>query len=299
MKITLTGSLGHIGRPLTEILVSQGHQVTVISSKTEKEQEIKDLGAIPAIGSIEDQKFLTQAFTGADLVYTMIPPSPGAFSDPNFDIFATCKEITDNFANAIQQAGVTRVIHLSSIGAHTGEGNGLLRFHYLAEQRLSQLDDVDLTFMRPTGFYYNLFAFIGMIKQQGFIAANYGGDDITLLVAPEDIATAIAEEIAAPKIHRKIRYVGSEELPCNQVAAILGAAIGKPDLQWHTIPDEQMLQGAIAAGMPPAIAKGYVEMYAGTRKGSMNSDYFKHRPVLGKTKLTKFAKTFAAAYNAN
>jgi NAD(P)H dehydrogenase (quinone) len=32
MKITVTGSLGNISKPLTEILVKAGHQVTVISS---------------------------------------------------------------------------------------------------------------------------------------------------------------------------------------------------------------------------------------------------------------------------
>lgn len=297
MKITLTGSLGHIGKPLTRLLVNQGHQVTVISSKTERQQEIEQLGAIPAIGSIDDADFLATTFTGADLVYTMLPPSPGGYNDPNLDLYAKCAQLANNFSNAIQQSGVKRAIHLSSIGAHMAEGNGLLKLHHMLEQRLGQLENVDITFMRPTGFYYNLLGYIGMIKQQGFIAANYGGNDITLLVAPADIAEAIAEEIALPPVHRKIRYVNSEELTCNEVAAILGAAIGKPDLQWRTISDEQMLAGVIAAGMQPAIAKDFVEMYAGVRNGVLQADYFKHRPVQGRTKLTEFPQTFAAVYN--
>jgi len=298
MKITLTGSLGHIGKPLTGMLVKQGHQVTVISSKEDRKEEIERIGAIPVIGIVDDEDFLATAFTGADVVYTMPPPSPGAYNDPSFDIYAKCARLADNFADAIQRSGVKRAIHLSSIGAHMAEGNGLLRAHYMIEQRLNQLADVDITFMRPTGFYYNLFGFIGMIKQQGFIAANYGGDDIPLMVAPADIAEAIAEELALPPAHRKVRYVNSEELTCSEIAAILGAAIGKPGLQWLTIPDEQMLAGVIAAGMQPAIAKGYVEMYAGVRNGTMRADYFEHRPVQGRTRLTEFAREFAAAYNA-
>ena len=297
MKITLTGSIGHIGRPLTGILVKQGHQVTVVSSKADRQQEIEGLGAIPAIGSIEDVDFLTGVFTGADLVYTMIPPNPSAFSDPNYDIYARCTRQADVFATAIQRSGVRRAIHLSSIGAHTDKGNGLLRLHYILEQRLGQLANVDITFMRPTGFFYNLYAFIPLIKQQGIMAANYGGDDVTLLVAPADIADAIAEEIALPPVHRKVRYVNSEELTSNEVASILGAAIGKPGLPWIAISDEQMLQGAVAAGMQPATAKDYVEMYAGVRNGDMHADYFKHRPAPGRTRLTEFAKTFASVYN--
>ncbi len=50
MKITVTGSLGHISRPLAQILVKAGHQVTVVSSKKEKTAEIQALGrkALPS-----------------------------------------------------------------------------------------------------------------------------------------------------------------------------------------------------------------------------------------------------------
>jgi len=41
MKIILIGSLGHISKPLTEELVQKGHAVTVISSKPENEQPLK------------------------------------------------------------------------------------------------------------------------------------------------------------------------------------------------------------------------------------------------------------------
>ena len=37
MKISLTGSLGHIGKPLTTGLVQNGHAVTVIISNAERQ----------------------------------------------------------------------------------------------------------------------------------------------------------------------------------------------------------------------------------------------------------------------
>lgn len=43
MKITITGSLGHIGKPLVQDLIENGHNVTVISSNAEKQKEIKTL----------------------------------------------------------------------------------------------------------------------------------------------------------------------------------------------------------------------------------------------------------------
>jgi NAD(P)H dehydrogenase (quinone) len=42
MKIIVTGSLGNISQPLTEILVAQGHAVTVVSSDPKKRQLFKN-----------------------------------------------------------------------------------------------------------------------------------------------------------------------------------------------------------------------------------------------------------------
>ncbi len=297
MKIIITGSLGHISKPLTTALVQKGHAVTVISSKPEKQPAIEALGATAAIGSIEDVQFLTDTFTGADAVYTMLPPPD--FSNHNLDLVAHCRTLANNYAQAIQASGVKRVVHLSSIGAHTGKGNGLLAFHYNVENILRKLPaDVSIKFMRPVGFYYNMFAFIPTIKTQGAIISNYSGDHKDPWVSPLDIASVIAEEMEKPFDGRTVRYIASDEVSPNEVAGILGEAIGKPDLKWTAIPDEQMLNGMIAAGMNPNIAKGLVEMNAGFHRGQLYEDYYLHRPeVLGKVKLTDFAKEFAAVYN--
>lgn len=52
MKLVVTGSLGNISQPLTELLVSQGHEVTVVSSDAQKQAAIEALGASAAIGSM-------------------------------------------------------------------------------------------------------------------------------------------------------------------------------------------------------------------------------------------------------
>jgi uncharacterized protein YbjT (DUF2867 family) len=296
MKIIVTGSLGNIGKPLTQELVQKGYAVTVISSNPEKQKDIEALGASAAIGSLQDIEFLTETFTAADIVYTMIPP--GSFFDPNFDMIKSYSILSNNYAQAIQQSGVKKVAHLSSIGAHMDKDNGILAFHYNAESILKQLpNDVSIKFMRPVGFYYNMFAFIPTIKSTGAIIQNYGGDEKEPWVSPLDIAAVIAEEMEKPFNGRTIRYIASDEVSPNEVAKILGEAIGKPDLKWIAVADEQMLNGLIAVGMNRQIAKGLVEMNASRRGGVLYEDYHKHKPMLGKVKLTDFAKDFAAAFN--
>ncbi|WP_133574119.1 NAD(P)H-binding protein [Pedobacter metabolipauper] len=295
MKITLTGSLGHIGKPLATELVQKGHEVIVISSNPEKQQAIEALGATAAIGSLEDVEFLTANFTGADAVYTMVPPAN--YMDHNLDLPAYCHRISNNFVAAIQASGVKRVVHLSSIGAHLDHGTGIIIAHHDVEVDLNKLTDVAITFMRPTSFYYNLFGYVDMIKNAGVIAANYGADDLIPWVSPIDIAAAVADEMVTPIAGRKVRYVGSDELTGHETARILGEAIGKPDLKWVLISNEQAQQGLEKAGLQPSIAAGLVEMYGSLHTGVFSADYFSNRPaVMGKVKLADFAKEFAAAF---
>ena len=298
MKIVVTGSLGHISKPLTEELIQKGHSVTVISHNPQRQKDIEALGAAAAIGSMEDFKFLAATFTGADAVYCMISAG-NSFFNQDFDLMEYTGKLGNNYKQAILQSSVKRVVFLSSIGAHTDKGNGLLAFYYHVEKILNELpSDVAITIMRPVGFYYNLLGFINTIKTQGAIATNYGGDVPKPWVSPIDIAAAVAEELIINKPpSRKVRYVASDEISCNELAGLLGSAIGKPDLKWIIIPDEQLLKGMIAAGMNQKIAAGLVEMNAATNNNALYEDYFRNKPVLGKVKLKDYAKEFAAAYN--
>jgi uncharacterized protein YbjT (DUF2867 family) len=293
MKIVVTGSLGHISKPLTEELVQKKHEVTVISSKAEKKKDIESLGAKAAIGSVADASFLTTTFKGADAVYCMLPPAN--YMDQHIDLPAYIRRIADSYIQAIQESGIKHVVFLSSIGAHLSEGNGIIRDFHEVEGMLNKLSDVNITFMRPVSFYYNLMSFMGMIRQ-GFIAANYGADKI-FWVSPKDIAAAIAEEIVTPFKGKKVRYVASDERTGSETAAVIGNAIGNPQLKWNVISDEQYQKGLVAAGLQPAIATGLTEMWASVRSGKFWEDYKLHKPEkMGKVKLEDYAKDFAQAY---
>jgi uncharacterized protein YbjT (DUF2867 family) len=296
MRIIVTGSLGHISKPLTEELVKKGHHVTVVSSTAERQKDIETLGANAAIGSLENADFLSTTFTGADAAYCMVPPAD--YFDHNLDLLAYYRKLGNNYAQAIQKSGVKRVVNLSTIGGHLDKGNGILLGAHDVEEILNKLPtDVSITHMRPTSFFYNLYGYAEMIKNTGVIAANYGAEDIVPWVSPVDIAAAIAEEIATPLSGRRVRYVASDERSCQDTAKVLGAAIGKPDLKWIIVTDEQSQSALEAIGMNPKIAAGMVEMYAGFHSGLLAEDYYRHRPkVLGVVKLEDFAEEFAAAF---
>jgi uncharacterized protein YbjT (DUF2867 family) len=298
MKIILTGSLGNIGRPLTIELVNKGHDVTVISSSADRKPAIEALGAKALIGSMFDADFLTQAFKGADIVYLMeTMEAAGDMFDANVDFIAAITKIGKNYKKAIEHAGVKKVIHLSSVGAHTNEGTGILVFHYNVEKLLRELaEDVFIKFIRPAGFYINMFSFINTIASKGAIISNYGGSTKEPWVSPLDIANVIAQEMDMPFKGKTVRYVASDEVSPDEIAAALGAAIGKPDLKWVVIPSRELLDNWLSIGFNLQVANGFIASQESQANGKIYEDYYRHRPKLGKVKLADFAIEFAEAY---
>lgn len=292
MKITIAGSLGNIGKPLTESLVAAGHQVIVISSHSDRKADIEALGASAAIGSVSDAAFLTDAFTGADAVYTMTPPNLGGSN-----VIANTTAAGKSFAEAIQNADIKRVVVLSSIGADLPTGNGPIAGIHNVEQIYNQLDGVAVTYVRAGYFYINLFNDIPVIKGLNIIGANYPGDVLIPWVHPKDIAAAIADELQKTSQGKNVRYIVSDVRAAAEVASVIGKAIGKPELPWVEFTDDQSLQGMLGVGLPEEIAGLYNEMGTGFRTGIIPADYQKTgSPVTGKIKLEEFVKEFAEKF---
>ncbi|SDD38098.1 Uncharacterized conserved protein YbjT, contains NAD(P)-binding and DUF2867 domains [Mucilaginibacter pineti] len=306
MKIIVTGSLGNISKPLTEILIGQGHQVTVISSDSKKQSAIEELGAVPAIGSISDVEFLTHTFTGADAVYAMIPLS---FTEP--DLSDYLRRMAQNYAQALKAAKTKRIVVMSGWAADLIKGENV-------ENEFDELD-ASITIMRPGSFYTNFYQSIDLIKGKGFIGkfltlrysglwalltgktgllmGNYGGEDRIVFVSPKDIADAVSEELLLFTKKTTIRYVGSEEMTCNEAARIIGTAVGKPWLKWVLLTDKAMLQGLKMAKIPEKLAETLVEMQAAMHSGKPLENFHRSRPKMGNVKLADFAKEFAIAYH--
>lgn len=314
MKIIVTGSLGNISKPLIQMLVSQGHLVTVISSNAKNQQGIEMLGATAAIGSIADVNFLTRTFQHADAVYAMIPLN---YSVP--DLSEYMQQMASNYRRALQTIGMKRIVVLSGWAADILSGENI--------ESVFDGSGGAITFMRPASFYTNFYQSTQMIRgaglmgkllalrylglgavlagKTGLLLGNFGGNDRTIFVSPVDIAAAVAEELllqpdktnADNSGKPTIRYVGSEEMTCNEAARIIGTAIGKPWLKWVLVSNKQMLRMLKLAKMPRKLAETLVEMQSAIHSGKTLENFHRNRPRMGQVKLTDFAKEFAVVYN--
>ena len=201
------------------------------------------------------------------------------------------------YAEAIKAAGVSRVVNLSSIGADLPDGAGPISGIHRVEEVLNRLDNVAVKHLRAAYFYVNFLGNIDMIKHAGILGNNYGADTNLVMVHPEDIAEAAAEELQGTFTGKSVRYVVSDERTAGEATAILGAAIGKPELPCVEFSDENALKGMLQAGLSQEIASNYVEMGDSLRSGILYGHYNNHKPTqLGKIKFEEFAKEFAQAY---
>jgi len=287
----ITGSIGNISKSIVQGLVKAGKNVSVITSKADKVQEIEQLGAKALVGSVSDKEFVKKALAGADVVYTMIPP---IWVTSNWR--KSQNEIGDVYIDAIKSNNIKYVVNLSSLGANHKNGVGPVGALFDFEQGLNAIPGLNVKHLRPAFFYYNLLAQIGLIKNAGIIGANYGVDKIAL-VHPRDIAEVALQELLDLKFTgNSIRHIVSDERTGTEVAQVLGKAIGK-EIPWVVFSDEDQLNGLLQGGVPQSHAPAFVEMGAAFRNGKMQEQISINKTV-GKTKLEDFAKEFSVAYNA-
>ena len=291
MKYVITGASGNTGRPISRALLAQNHQVTVITRNAEHVKDLQDLGARVATGDVEDIAFLKAAFRDADAVYTMVPPN---WNPTNWKEWIG--HIGENYATAIRDSSIRKVVNLSSVGADKPEGLGPITGLHRVEQALNTLSGVDILHLRPVYFYQNLLSNIPLVKHNHIMGSNVGGH--LYLVDPADIVTVATTALLNPDFTGKtVRYIVSDKKQTSDIARIIGQAVGQPDLPWVTFSDQDSLQGMLQAGLPEEVAKNYVEMGAGLRSGSAYEDLENHLPEKwGSTKLEDFANVFAAVY---
>lgn len=71
----------------------------------------------------------------------------------------------------------------------------------------------------------------------------------------------------------------------------------EPELQWKTLPKEQVTQALQKNGLPENAVKNLIELGEAIHSGMLRVDYDLNRPYLGKVSLEDFAKDFAKAYH--
>lgn len=260
----ITGASGNVGKVVARKLLAAGRKVRVIGRNAENLQPLTAAGAEPFVGDLTDTKSLSKAFAGARAVYVMVPPH--VTSD---DYRAYQDRISDSVAAAIEKAEVEYVVSLSSVGADKAEKTGpVAGLHYL-EQRLNQVTGLNVLHLRAGYFMENTLSQIGIIKAIGVAAGPVRPELKVPMIATRDISAAAAETLLKLdfRSHQTRELLGQRDISYNEVAGIIGKAIGKPDLAYVQLPDEQVRAAMLQLGMSPNVADLLLELSAALNTG--------------------------------
>ena len=262
----ITGATGHTGSIVAKTLLGLGQRVRAIGRSADRLESLAAEGAEPIVCDITDAATLTKAFSGAKAVYAMVPPS---MTSQNYR--ADQDRASNAIAEAVEKARVEYVVSLSSVGADKAQGTGpVAGLHYL-EQKLNRIPDLNALHLRPGYFMENTLAQVGIIQTMGITAGPVLNDLALPMIATTDIGAAAAKALLnldfTDKQTREL--LGQRDLSYDDATRIIGKAIGKPDLKYVQLPDEQVRGAFLQAGMSENVADLILEMSAALNSGYM------------------------------
>lgn len=261
------GASGNTGRVVANNLLSRGQRVRVVGRNAAHLQPFAAKGAETFVADVTDSGTLKQAFQRADSAYVMIPPNP-ASTDP----LGYSTRVGDAIASAVQNAETKNVVALSSIGADKGSGTGPVVGLHNLEQKLSQISSANVLHLRAGYFMENTLPQVNAIRQMNSVATPLRPDLKLPMIATRDIGAAATDALLHPVSGKQTReLLGQRDLTYNEVAAVIGKAIGKPDLKYVQAPDDQFRSVLVQMGMSEQFARLLLEMIGGLNAGYMRA----------------------------
>jgi len=288
------GASGNTGHVVAQNLLARQKKVRVVGRNSAHLQPLAAQGAEVFVGDATDASALTQAMQQTDSAYVMIPPN-NASNDPR----GYQERVSDSIAAAVKNTGVKNVVALSSIGADKPSGTGPIVGLHNLEHKLSQIAGPNVLFLRAAYFMENTMAQVGIIRMMGSAAGPLPPDLKIPMIATRDIGAAAADALLKLEFHGKQarELLGQRDLNYNEVTAIIGKAIGRPDLKYIQPPNDQVRAGMVQSGMSDELARLLLEMADGLNSGHVRA---LESRTLGNTTPTTFetfvAEAFAPAY---
>ena len=266
-KIVILGATGTVGSKISENLLKEGRQVTVIARHAERLEKFRSMGAEIIAGDVNDVETLTNAFRNADSAFVIIPDNAKAENTRAYQ-----RQVTSNIIEAIEKSGIRYIVNMSSLGSHMHEGNGMMAGTGEQEVRLNQLTDVNVLHIRSAYFMENFLRTIPLVKGKGINGTATDGDHSFPMVATKDVAKIAAGHLANLDFTGKTVHavMGPGNYTMREFTTIVGKAIGNPDLPYVQIPVEQAKQIFMGNGFAEDFVDNLLGMALGIKEGIFN-----------------------------
>lgn len=262
------GASGNTGHVVASTLLARQQKVRVVGRNATHLQPFASQGAEIVVGDVTDVSTLTKAFRQAESAYVMIPPDP-----TNNDFRGFQERASDAIAAAVKSTGIRNIVSLSSIGADKADRVGPVVGLHNLEQKLNQIDGANVLHLRAGYFMENTLPQSGAIKKMGFTAGPVRPDLKLPMIATRDIGAAAADALLRLAFRGKQtqELQGQRDLDYTEATMIIGQAIGRPQLKYNQIPDDQAKAAMVQMGMSDNLAGLILEMAAALSSGYMKA----------------------------
>jgi uncharacterized protein YbjT (DUF2867 family) len=234
--ILVTGATGNAGRGVVRGLLEIGADVRALIRAGSESRLPEDVEA--ATGDLNDPHSLREPLAGVSAVF----------------LLSGYEGIEQTLAE-MREAGVERVVLLSSSAAPGGDlSNAVARYHILSERAVRE-SGLPWTFLQPNSFMSNALRWLPQLEEGDVIRAPFA--DIPIATIDPDDLGAVAAIALTSDAHegQTYRLSGPEALrPAKQVA-ILADATGR-ELGFEAQSDEEAREE-----MESAMPKEYVDAF--------------------------------------
>jgi len=274
----ITGITGQVGSELGNQLLAAGLPVRAVVRDAAKSAAWASRGAEVALADVNDAAALYRAFSGAEAVFVLLPPT----FDPT-EGFPEARRSIAALREALAAARPARVVVLSTIGAQALQPN-LLNQLGIMERELSALD-LPIAFLRAAWFIENSLWDVAAARATGSITSFLQPLERKVpMIACADIS-AVAAELLQQRWsgHRVVELEGPARISPADIAASFSRLLGR-EVETAAVPRDTWASLFASQGMNnptprmrmlDGFNEGWIEFESGpqgSRKGSVQLD---------------------------
>jgi uncharacterized protein YbjT (DUF2867 family) len=264
----ILGATGHTGSVIANVLLDMGKKVRVVGRDEKKLTPFVSRGAEAFAADVLDKEALCRAFDGAEAVYSLTPPN---LTSSNLRAYQD--QVIDTVASALETTGVKYAVTLSSFGADKPDKTGpVAALHYM-ETRFAKISGLNALHLRAGYFMENTLPQVEILQQFGMMAGPVNGDLKLPMIATRDIGAAAADALLRLNFtgQQTRELLGQRDISYNEVARVVGAAIGRPALAYIQLPAEQVIMAMAQMGISKNVANLICEMSDALNSGHMRA----------------------------
>ncbi|HEV2639520.1 MAG TPA: NAD(P)H-binding protein [Actinocrinis sp.] len=266
--IVITTPTGDIGSQVLDALLDQapahGEELRVIVRDPAKLSDAVRERVDVVVGSHGDAEVVDRAFAGAQAVFWVVPPDPGA---PSLE--AAYTGFTRAAAKAFVTCGVGHVVGVSALGRGTPVAGraGLVTASLAMDDFIAETGVAYRALANPS-FMDNLLRDADSIRDQGVFTSNAAGDRKAPSAATRDIAAAAVGLLLDRSWtgNGSVPVLGPEDLSADDMALIMTEVLGRPVRH-----ERQSLEATAARmsgfGLGHAFVQGMVDMMRAKEEG--------------------------------